>query len=234
MEILYRDEYFVALFKPPGIHTHPTALSLYERSFLQNAQDSFGQKLYPVHRLDRAASGILILALNPESAAKMGQLFREHTMKKTYHLLLRGWVKKQTVDRPLLEPDTLVRKDAVTEFIPLDYFRVPMAFPPYPEIRLTWVMAQPKSGRRHQIRLHAKAIKHPVIGDIKHGDLKLGTFLEPILGIRRLWLMATSLEFIHPYTQENLNLQSVLGQEEIRALETLRAWKISPDPEEIT
>ena len=91
LTILYQDEYLVAVDKPAGLFVHRSYLDRHEIYFaLQLVRDQIGQYVYPVHRLDRPTSGVLLFALNEEVARKMGELFSSHNIEKTYYALTRG------------------------------------------------------------------------------------------------------------------------------------------------
>lgn len=193
-----------------------------------------GRKLYTIHRLDRAAAGLLVFAGSSESASYLGALFRDHAIAKTYHILVRGWMKEAVCNKPLKYQDSLKTRDAETRFIPERYYRLPLAFGQYPEVRLTWCRVEPGSGRRHQIRLHAKSLAHPVIGDIKHGDIKLSRFLEAPLGASRLWLVCTGLAFVHPRTQKPYDFQIKPDHEILEGLAAIEPYRLEPDESEKT
>lgn len=210
--------------KPPGFHTHPTDLARHEVSFQEALEERLGVRLFTLHRLDRATSGLVLFARTPEAARFLQREFAQSRVEKTYLALLRGWVDAQTVRRPVWDDSRGKGYDAESHFEPLRRYRLPIPLAPYPEIRLTLVEVHPRTGRRHQIRLHARGIRHPIVGDTKHGDLKLNRAVAAALGISRLWLHARSLRFVHPLTLKPLALDSPRGLEE--ELERLRpyAW----------
>src|SRR5690606_15263887 len=105
LPIIFRDEYLVAINKPSGLLVHRSEIDRHETRFaLQLVRDQIGQMVYPVHRLDKPTSGVLVFALSPEIAKKMGDLFHQHQLEKTYLALVRGHAPADTiVDHPLKE-----------------------------------------------------------------------------------------------------------------------------------
>ena len=92
LNILYQDEYFVAIDKPAGLLVHRSFLDKHETQFaMQMLRDQLGQHVFPVHRLDRPTSGVLLFALSSESARDMNKLFIEGTITKRYLALVRGF-----------------------------------------------------------------------------------------------------------------------------------------------
>ncbi|GAM69137.1 tRNA pseudouridine synthase C [Vibrio sp. JCM 19236] len=93
LEIIYQDEYLVAVNKPAGMLVHRSWLDKHETQFvMQTLRDQIGQHVFPLHRLDRPTSGVLVFALSSEYASKMMPMFAEHKFIKTYHAIVRGWI----------------------------------------------------------------------------------------------------------------------------------------------
>ena len=103
LEILFQDEYLVAVNKPAGMLVHRSWLDSHETQFvMQTLRDQIGQHVFPLHRLDRPTSGVLIFGLSSEIAAQMMPLFAGRDIHKTYHAVVRGWIKEAAVlDYPL-------------------------------------------------------------------------------------------------------------------------------------
>jgi len=103
LDILYRDEWLIAVDKPSSllVHRSPIAADA-ERFAVQLLRDQIGQRVYPAHRLDRGTSGVLLFALNREVAAALGQQFEAHTVDKRYVAIVRGYPPESgTIDHPL-------------------------------------------------------------------------------------------------------------------------------------
>ena len=105
LRLLYQDEYLVAIDKPAGLLVHRSWLDRHETQFaMQRTRDLIGQHVYPVHRLDRPTSGVLLFALDPQTARTLGEDFAQHRVQKEYLALVRGWTPEQLfIDYPLKE-----------------------------------------------------------------------------------------------------------------------------------
>jgi tRNA pseudouridine65 synthase len=192
------------------------------RFAMQMLRDQIGQHVFPVHRLDKPTSGVLVFALNAEIAALMGNLFFEHHLQKTYIAIVRGVAPEHVLlDYPLTEDldkytDQKARaseaKPAITEFFRLAHVALPYAVDKYPESRYSLVKCMPKTGRKHQIRRHLKHLSHPIIGDAKHGKGNHNRFFQQKFNANRLLLAATELSFTHPVLNTELQLTAPLDQ----------------------
>lgn len=218
LEIIYQDDYFVAVNKPAGMLVHRSWLDKHETRFvMQTLRDQIGRHVFPLHRLDRPTSGVLIFALSSEIAARAMPMFAAHEMEKTYHAIVRGWIEEADVlDYPLKEEldkiaDKFAREDkeaqpAVTAYRPVASVEVPYSTGRFPTSRYALVEMQPTTGRKHQLRRHMHHLSHPIIGDTTHGDGKHNRLFREHYNAHRLMLHATELKFTHPYTGEPLVL----------------------------
>lgn len=226
---IYWDEFLVAVHKPAGLLVHRTGIAAEATDFaLQQARDHFGCHVYPVHRLDRATSGLLLLAFDPETASRLGQAFQAQEVEKRYLAVVRGWPSDEgCIDRPLRKVSMSRKKPASAETQPartryrrLESTELPVTISGYPTTRLALVEAIPKTGRTHQIRRHLKSIDHPIVGDTNYGDSRYNRYFREAFACHRLLLAATHLCFLHPHTGQSLALhcpldpsfQSVLKQ----------------------
>jgi tRNA pseudouridine65 synthase len=177
--------------------------------------------VFPLHRLDKATSGVLAFALDSGTARSLGERFESgEGIRKTYRAIVRGWpTSDQQIDHPLtrMKDD---RTDSRTQSLPaqtllriLNRGALPVAHGPYPEIRYAELELRPLTGRRHQIRRHLKHIAHPVIGDSTHGKGPLNRTVSEHLGVARLWLHAESLELAMPGAHECLRFVAPTGPE---------------------
>jgi len=225
LTILYQDEYFVAIDKPAGLLVHRSFLDKHETQFaMQMLRDQIGQHVYPVHRLDRPTSGVLLFALSSESARKMNEIFIAHQIQKRYLALVRGFAPEhKLLDKPLKEQlDKIADKhanqdkpaqSAITDFKCLKQASLDIPFGKYPSIRYSLVECYPQTGRKHQIRRHLNHLTHPIIGDVNHGDNRHNHFFREHFKLRRLMLFATNLSFKHPYTDVQINIEANLGED---------------------
>lgn len=217
LPILFQDEHMVVIHKPAGWLVHRTGLDAGETRFVvQTLRDQLGQWVYPVHRLDKGTSGVLLMALSSEAARALVPLFEQHAVHKTYLALVRGWpADRFDVDhalRPDDAPPDAPTQSAFTAFETLAHLNLPVPVDRYPSTRVALVQAQPQTGRRHQIRRHLKHVSHPIIGDATHGKGAHNRWWADYLGQQRLWLHAQCLSFTHPFSGEPLQVRSDLSQ----------------------
>ena len=198
--ILYQDKFVAAIYKPSGFHVvpHEQAQHRVSREFvlMYAARDLLNQYVYPVHRLDAGTSGVVLFALQKESARELAQKFQFHDIEKTYEVVVRGYVpEKGRIDLPLELDSTYELVPAITDFVRLKTLELPVAVGKRnPTARYSLVQAHPRSGRFHQIRRHFGRKSHPVLGDAAHGDSKHNRFFREELGIAGLCLRAKRLE----------------------------------------
>ena len=224
LEILYRDEYLVIINKPSGLLVHKSPIDKHETAFaLQLVRDQIGQYVYPVHRLDKPTSGVLIFALNKEIAKILSEQFRANAIEKEYIAIVRGYTAEQDlVDHPLKQMlDTKEEKklgitkeeqEAQTHYERLATVELPYAVSRYPVARYSLVKLKPMSGRKHQLRRHMKHIFHPIVGDTKHGRGEHNKLFREKFDCHRLLLHAQNLRFVHPVSKETLHITAPLDQ----------------------
>lgn len=217
LTVLHRDEHLVAIDKPPGLLVHRTQLAAHEdEAALQRLRDQLGRPVWPVHRLDRGTSGVLLFALSPEAASLLGAMFEQGRMDKRYLALVRGWPQQDEglIDHPLARDPELPSAgqtllEAQTRWRVLNRIEWPIAIDPrFATTRVALLEAEPLQGRRHQIRRHLKHIAHPILGDATHGKGPLNRAVAGHLGINRLWLHAQRLELVHPVSGAVLRLEA--------------------------
>lgn len=215
LTILWQDEDMVAVHKPAGWLVHRTGLDAHETRFvMQTLRDQLGRHVFPVHRLDKGTSGVLLMALHADAARALCAAFEQHQVHKRYIAMVRGWpITAQTVDhalRPDDAPPDTPAQPACTTFRRLATLQLEVPVDRYPSTRVALVEAQPLTGRRHQIRRHLKHIAHPIIGDATHGKGAHNRWWAQALGHQRLWLHALSLQLVQPLSGQRLNLVSPL------------------------
>jgi tRNA pseudouridine65 synthase len=216
LRIIHQDEYWVAVDKPSGLLVHPPedpALHRYtsnQPTVMKILKEQLGQWVYPVHRLDGATSGVLIMALTPDSAKKLQALFQAQQIQKKYVALVRGFTEMSgVIDSPLSADDEGEKmQDAITHYETLHRFELPIAQGKHESARFSLVLVEPQTGRYHQIRRHFKRIFHPLMGDTVHGDGKQNRIWRELTGESRLYLKAYSLSFSHPETGKRMQLHS--------------------------
>lgn len=220
LEILYQDEYLIAVNKPSGLLVHKSPIDKRETEFaLQMVRDQIGKYVYPVHRLDKPTSGVLVFALSTEVAKLLSEQFREHRLQKEYMAVVRGYTelealieyelkvildKKADKDRnPNKEP-----QEAKTYYERLATVELPYAVSRYPVARYSLVKLLPQTGRKHQLRRHMKHISHPIVGDTKYGRNEHNRLFREKFNSHRLLLHANKLTFEHPISKEKLSIEA--------------------------
>jgi len=223
---MYRDSAILVLDKPAGLPIHPTAL--YRRGTLVTLlQERYGSQppVFPLHRLDRETSGILLCGCEPDATRRLMRAFAEGQVHKEYLAICEGDPPRDEfmVDAPIADGGRLVRiavridrrhgKAARTEFQVLKRFRRNGAW-------FALLRARPHTGRQHQIRVHLREAGFPLVGDKIYGPDE-GYFdrfsrhcLEPEAWLRlrlpRHALHAALIRFEHPSSQSQVSFQSPL------------------------
>ena len=180
-----------------------------ETSLLQLILDETNLKVYPIHRLDRKTSGIILLAKQKEFVSKFQDLFTNNTISKIYFGIVRGFSPEtKTIDSPVKGRDANIYKDALTHLKTLEKITLNIPVKPYETSRYSLIKLEPKTGRLHQLRIHMNKISHPLIGDPKYGDKNHNTMFDENFGCKNLFLHAGMLEFENPYSKEKLQLKA--------------------------
>ena len=203
LEILYEDHDLIVINKPAGMIVHPipshTSGTLVN-ALLYHCKDlqGIGGELRPgiVHRLDKDTSGVMVVAKNDLSHRNLSQQFKDREIFKMYLALVRGKIdepqgeiKVSLARHPVLRTKMSVNETgrfAITFYKVLRYFGDTASL----------VVAYPKTGRTHQIRVHMKYIGHPILGDKLYGNS---------FGASRQMLHAAKLGFYHPRTDKWLS-----------------------------
>ena len=243
--IIYRDTDLVAVNKPSGLLVHRSDIDRRETRFaLQLVRDAVGQHVYPVHRLDKPTSGLLVFALSPTVARALSAQLSAGQVFKRYLAVVRGYVAAEgEIDHPLVEkldpiadrgrsPDRPPQA-AVTRFRCLAKVEVPVAVDRYPQARYSLVELLPKTGRRHQLRRHMKHIGHPIIGDAKHGKGVHNRYFQREYNCHRLLLACTDLGVRHPGTGKFLQLRAPLDETFLRVFRAFGWDLLEPAPRAI-
>lgn len=226
LPIVYQDEHIAVIDKPAGLLVHRTMLARGEKWFaMQLLRDQIGQHVFPVHRLDRPTSGLMVFALSAEVATAMGQLFAEQQVNKVYHAVVRGYLLGEgRIDYPLKEElDAIADKmadankaaqSAITDYSCVQQVELPYAVSKrHATSRYSLVRLAPQTGRKHQLRRHMAHLRHPIVGDTNHGDGRHNNFFRQHFNIHRLLLAATELSFPHPVTQQLVHCSIPLPEE---------------------
>jgi tRNA pseudouridine65 synthase len=203
LQVLFQNEEFVVIHKPPGMHVHQPEMArrrvAREITVLWTLRRQIEKFLYPVHRLDVATEGVLVMAFQSETAKQLQAELQAGRVRKVYHAICRGWTKDAgRIEIPLERDSNGTLADAVTEYRTLEKIECPFQIGKrYSSARYSLVEARPLTGRWHQIRRHLARETHPIIGDREHGDSHHSKYFREQLGLRGLWLRASLLEFEH-------------------------------------
>lgn len=197
--LIFSDDDLAVVWKPNRLLVHRTDLAFHEEDNLKQwVMDALGDPwVQPVHRLDRPTSGLVLFARNAATHAHLHAQFAEHSVRKTYIALVRGWMSEEelVVEKPLSNGMGGEAKPARTAFQSLYRTELPLAITRYPTSRLSIVACRPATGRYHQIRLHLRHLRHPVVGDIAHGDRQHNRYFAAEWNLPYLLLHAHRLAF---------------------------------------
>jgi len=234
LEIIYQDKYLVAINKPSNLLVHRSWIDKAETRFaMQMVRDQIGQYVYPIHRLDKPTSGVLVFALSKEMARKMSELIVDGGFKKEYLAVVRGYADEEgTIDYALKEvldkmTDKKARQDkapqeAVTVYKKLAQVELPFPVGRYNTTRYSLLQLKPQTGRKHQLRRHMKHILHPIVGDTKYGRHEHNLFFREHFDCHRLLLHASKLSFIHPVLNTEIVIQADLDEVFNRVVEIFK------------
>ena len=217
IDILYQDDALLAVNKPAGLAVHRSKMVGNAEEFLiDQLREQIGDSVYLAHRLDRATSGVLLIARSSGIAAALGEQFMGRHVHKKYLAVVRGWPEP---DEGLIDyalpgsRETGPRREARTHYRRLATVEVPIALGRYPQQRYALVQAEPESGRFRQIRKHLAHIHHPIIGDCQHGRGDHNRLYKQYFGCHRMLLHAWRLRFTHPLSGAPMRIDAPLDQE---------------------
>ena len=217
LDVIYEDNDILVVNKQKGLVVHPGNGNLdgtLANAVMAHCKDSLsgiGGELRPgiVHRLDKDTSGLLIIAKNDKAHIKMSEQIKDRKVKKTYIALVRGIISENeaTINMPIGRSTkdrkkmavTKNGKEAITHFKVLNRFTTNKASYTLLEVKID-------TGRTHQIRVHMAEIGHPVIGDTVYSNGKNE------FGVVGQCLHAKKLEFTHPITEKEMNLEAPLPE----------------------
>lgn len=208
LNILYQDDDLVVVNKPAGMLVHRSWLDTHETVFVMTTlRDILGQHVFPVHRLDRPTSGVLLFAKSSVVARALSVQFEHHTVDKSYLAVVRGYLLGSgRIDYPLkIKLDKIADKFAKTDKKPepaiTNYENLAICEMPFVSVdryatsRYSLMKLTPITGRKHQLRRHMTHLFHPIVGDTTHGDTAQNRAVAEFTGVSRLLLHAHTLAF---------------------------------------
>ena len=213
MDIIFQDKFVLILNKPAGIPVLPDGWGKDAPYLVKMLEENYG-KIFVVHRLDKITSGVMVFARDAESHRTLNMQFENHEVEKVYHAIVEGnptW-EERTAKHPLrvnvghkhrTVVDDRNGKPSETRFRLRKLYQA-----------AALIEAMPKTGRTHQVRVHAKAVGYPLVGDILYGAAESKIIARPALH-------ALSLTFTHPNTHERLTFTAEYPQDFDTALKLL-------------
>ncbi len=241
LDIIYEDEDLIVINKPAGIVMHPgagnfdktivNALINYDKNSLSN----IGDELRPgiVHRIDKNTSGLIVVAKNNETHENLSIQFSKHSITRVYQLLIWGKVKpskgkietfitRSSKNRQMMEVSRTKGKKAITNYKTIEIFE--NEYTP----TLSLLECKLETGRTHQIRVHMNSIGNSIVGDDKYKKKfkkikNINVALEKkLINVKRQFLHAKTIGFIHPKKNKEMIFNSILPQELEIILKMLR------------
>ena len=215
LSIVYQDTHLVAINKPPGLLVHRSRIARDATEFaMQLLRDQLRERVYPVHRLDRKTSGVLLFARDEGTNSSMQKQFAEGLVYNRYLAIVRGYTEDSfEIDYALRHDDTGALQEAFTRGQTLHRTEIPIPQGTHTTSRYSLVELTPTTGRMHQLRKHMAHVFHPIIGDRPHGCNKQNRFFKEQFGLTEMLLHAQELRFAHPVSGNEVVIQAPLLEE---------------------
>jgi len=215
LPVIYQDEHIIVVDKPVDLPVHKNDFMPHDAPYLTKlVGDITGKWIYNVHRLDSKTSGLIVLAFSSEMANKLTQMFERKEVEKTYLAIVQGNPGEGIFDRKVLvKKKTKIKKPAVTRFRTLKTVGTTISYKEKTNVELSLAEIAPETGRWHQIRQHFAQHHHDILGDTHHGDFTLNKIVTAETGVKRLFLHASKLTFLHPANGEVMAFENRLPQE---------------------
>ncbi|MCK3685300.1 pseudouridine synthase [Maribellus sp. YY47] len=216
--VIFQDEHLIVVNKPVDLPVHKNDFMPHDAAYLTKLiGDMTGKWVYNVHRLDSKTSGVIVLALSKEVAHELAQMFERKEVQKTYYAVVQGEPGEGSFDRKVLvKKKSKFKKPALTHFKTLQTIQTNLFYAEKLDIKLSLVEINPETGRWHQLRQHFAQHHFDMLGDSHHGDFTLNKMVTEKTGVKRLFLHAGKLAFVHPVTKEPLlfeaEIPDVFGQ----------------------
>ena len=219
--IIYQDEHLLVVNKPVDLAVHKNDFMPHDADYLTKLLgEQTGHWIYNVHRLDAKTSGLIVLALSSETAHLLTTMFEKKQIRKTYFALVQGNPGAGIFERKVVvKKKSKFKKPALTRFETLQTVQTHFSYKEKSNIELSLVRIMPETGRWHQIRQHFAQHRFDILGDTHHGDFTLNKLVTAATGLKRLFLHAGQLHFVHPHTHEPLELDARLPHEFQQAID---------------
>ncbi len=190
IEVLFEDDDLAIVYKPAGVLVSGNKFVTIANALTQNlikSSKANAVKPQPIHRLDYPTSGVLLVGKTSTAILELSNLFKNKKITKTYFAVTVGKMNSKGNINLKIDNKEAITDYEVQESVPSNRFDF-----------LNLVKLLPKTGRKHQLRIHLSSIKNQILGDKEHGDESL------MLNGKGLYLHAYSLKFIHPFTKETV------------------------------
>lgn len=227
IEIIYEDDSILAVNKPNNILVYASyfARNIKDDDLVTLLKKQTELDLYPIHRLDRKTSGILLLAKEKEFVKDYQQQFENNKVQKHYYAIVRGYCHSTgIIDTPTKNAETKMYKEALTEYETIETIELDIPVHPYDKSRYSLVKFTPKTGRMHQLRIHANKISHPIVGDYQYGDRFHNRMFENEFNWNNMFLHASELTIKQPNSGDSLILKSSFPADWDKLFETFN-WQ---------
>jgi len=207
LDIIYQDEYLVAINKPHGLLVHPSGMADENRkTAMYLLKEQLNKWIYVTHRLDSKTSGVILFAINSKVQKAINHQFEQRLNKKIYYAIVRGYTEdKGTIDYALTNTQGKTQ-NAVTHYETVSQTEIDVPLGDFETSRYSLVKVRLETGRYHQIRKHMAHIDHPIIGDRPHGCNKQNAMFKEVFNSMTMFLHAHSLKFYHPRKEEDIEL----------------------------
>jgi len=215
IEILFEDEYIIIVNKPNNVLIHYShyARNIKDATLIDLLENQIEKRVYPLHRLDRKTSGVIVFAKEKEFIPTFQELFFNDEIQKIYLGIVRGFSPENgKIESPVKNPETKKYKEALTLYETLNSATLEIPVHPYPQSRYSLIKLTPKTGRMHQLRIHLNKISHPLVGDYKYGDRFHNRNFEDNFDCHNLFLHAYQLSFIHPFSNQDIQVIAPLNK----------------------
>ncbi len=203
VEILFNKEEYCVVYKPAGLLVHPYERNKNERDdLLKRVRNHFNTYVYPVNRLDRPVSGIVVFAKSSEIANQFKLQWNQDSTIKKYIALCKGDLTSPGQFNRPIKTEAGIEKESLTLYWPLHNF----------DLEYTLLDIEIKTGRRHQIRRHFRQANRNLVGDVKHGKGHINKHFRAKYDFHRIFLQAYYLEFPCPITNEKISIRIPIDQ----------------------
>lgn len=206
-DILYQDDYLVAIAKPHGLLVHRSTIAADATEFaLQETRNLIGATINPVHRIDRKTYGVLLFALHPEAVRSLQDQWQAGTVHKQYEAICRGWLSGSDRVEHIVRNYRGHEQNATSTYQALAHYEIDLPHLGHKTSRYSRVGLSPITGRTHQLRQLMNHLRHPILGDRPHGCNKQNRLWLQHYQLTTMMLWAKVLQITHPVTKQPITI----------------------------